>query len=404
MRVSHSLQGLNNAAEVGAVLNALKTGVTLGGVKCAFIAPNSNVDPTQLYAQGQGDHFSFVGYGTGLGMYGTGGDGMEGNIMATLAADDITPVSGLGTWIGTAQAAAGNTNNYLLLTQPSSSTSFGLNIGGSGTLSVNWGDGSTNTYPLTSSPQPVTHTFGSAGNYGITLIGNITHIDDNWAALPFACGGNISTMTTLTYIENKTANSTLSGSVTNMTGLTYLEVYGSNTITGSISNLTGLNCIEVGGSNTLSGSVAGLTGLTYLYVSGSNTITGSVTNLTGLTYLEVDGSNTLSGSIAGLTGLTYLSVYGSNTITGWETVAANATGLCYMYQRGSTVLTSAQVNAVLAGFRANSAASHSAWTKRTLDVTNPGNGAPTGQGITDKAYLQSCVTPPGSTVWTVNTN
>jgi hypothetical protein len=75
-----------------------------------------------------------------------------------------------------------------------------------------------------------------------------------------------------------------------------------------------------------------------------------------------------------------------------------------MYQRGNTILSSAQVNAIFAAFRANSAASHSVWTLRLIDVANPGNGAPTGQGITDKAYLQGTITPPGSTYWTVNTN
>jgi hypothetical protein len=429
MRVSHSLQGLNNAAEVGAVLNALKTGVTLGGVRCAFIAPNSNVDPTQLYAQGQGDHFSFVGYGTGLGMYGTGGDGMEGNIMATLAADDITPVSGLGAWIGTAQAAANNTSNYLLLTQPSSSTVIGFYVEGTGTLSINWGDGNTNTYSLNGSPQAISHTFGSAGTYGVTLVGNVTYFESNQEAgiggANATCfGGNISTMTGLTYLNVQGSN-TLSGNIANLTGLTYLWVWGSNTISGSITNLTGLTYLQVTGNNTLSGSITNLTGLTYLsvagsntlsglvtnriglthlYVLGSNTLSGDITNLTGLTWFQVSGSNTLSGSVAGLTSSYFIYVAGLNTITGWETVAANATGLCYLEQRGNTVLTSTQVNAVLAGFRANSAVSRSTTTNRTIDVANPGNGAPTGQGITDKAYLQGTITPPGSTYWTVNTN
>jgi hypothetical protein len=365
-------------------------------------------------------------------MYGTGGDGMEGNIMATLAADDITPAPGLGAWIGTAQAAAGNTNNYLLLTQPSSSAVIGFYVEGTGTLSINWGDGNTNQYTLTGSAQPISHTFGSAATYGVTLIGNVTYFDSAGqgaigGATATSFGGNISTMAGLTYLDVENSN-TLSGSITNLTGLTYVEVLGTNTMSGSITNLTGLTTLNVQGSGQISGSITNLTGLTnlqlivntvsgsvtnltqlnYIYVGGSNTLSGSITNLTGLTCLDCGGSNTLSGSVGGLTSLVYLYVAGSNTITGWETLANNDPNLLYFYQRGSTVLTSAQVNTALAGFWANASVSKPAgqWysSYRVINLANPGNGSPTGTGITDKAYLQSCVTPPGSTVWTVNTN
>ena len=104
-----------------------------------------------------------------------------------------------------------------------------------------------------------------------------------------------------------------------------------------------------------------------------------------------------------LAALTFLSATGSNTIIGWETVASAATGLCYFYHRGNTILTSEQVNAVLAGFVANSAVSRSR-TERTIDLKNPGNGAPTGQGLVDYATLTNTVTPPGTNVWTVTHN
>jgi len=160
----------------------------------------------------------------------------------------------------------------------------------------------------------------------------------------------------------------------------------------------------VGPSDTLSGSVTNLTGLTCLVVQGTNTLSGSITNIAGLTEVVVTGSNTISGSIAGFANLFYFYVTGSNTITGWETVAVNCPALCDFYQRGNTVLTSAQVNAVLAGFRANSGTSHPAMTTRLIDLKNTGNGVPTGQGITDKSYLQSYHTLPENGPWTVNTN
>ena len=124
-----------------------------------------------------------------------------------------------------------------------------------------------------------------------------------------------------------------------------------------------------------------------------------------LTYLSVYGNNTLTGSIAGLTSLKVISVSGSNTLTGWELVAASATRLCYLYQRGPTVLTSNQVNAVLAGFWANRNAPKPR-SERTINIANTGNGAPTGQGLVDKAALQAYKSPnnTGSIVWTVVTN
>ena len=138
---------------------------------------------------------------------------------------------------------------------------------------------------------------------------------------------------------------------------------------------------------------------------GKTAFGGSVAGLTGLTILYVSGSNTLSGSVAGLTQLTYLNVQGMNTLTGWELVAASATGLRYFYQRGLTVLTSSQVNAVLAGFWANRDAAKPRGD-RTIDVANTGNGAPTDQGIADKAALQAYKSPnnTGPVVWTVTTN
>jgi hypothetical protein len=210
----------------------------------------------------------------------------------------------------------------------------------------------------------------------------------------------------LTYLQVQ-GNNTLSGSVTNLTNLTNFSVSGTGTISGNVTNLTNLTTIwEQSANSNISGDVTNLTNLTQLSVTSLNTLTGSVTNLTNLTDLSVTGSNTLSGSVANLTNLHYhLLVQGSNTITGWETAATNATGICYFCQRGNTTLTSAQVNTILAGFRANSAASHSGSTYRIIDVKNTGNGAPTGQGITDKAYLQTCVTPGGDgRVWTVTTN
>ncbi len=157
-------------------------------------------------------------------------------------------------------------------------------------------------------------------------------------------------------------------------------------------------------STAFGGFVNDFSGLTYLNVQGSNTISGSIAGLSSLTTLHVNGSNTISGSIAGLTALQYLYVTGSNTISAFDTLAAAATGLCYL--KFNNAIDTATVNAVLAGFWANRDAAKPR-NERTIDLDdNAGSGAPSGQGITDKAALQAyrSPNPPGTAaLWTVST-
>jgi len=138
--------------------------------------------------------------------------------------------------------------------------------------------------------------------------------------------GSIAALTSLTNLAAY-GNNTLTGSVAVLTSLTYLDVFGNNTISGSIAALTSLTVLVVGSTNTVSGSIAALTSLTYVLVYGSNTVSGSIAALTSLTVLNVRGSNTVSGSIAALTSLTNLTVYGSNTISGSIAALTSLTNL-----------------------------------------------------------------------------
>ena len=175
-------------------------------------------------------------------------------------------------------------------------------------------------------------------------------------------------------------------------------------IGGSIELLTNLTLLYINGSNTLTGSVAGLTNLTFLRVLGSNTLTGSVAGLTNLTYLNVTGYNTLTGSVAGLTNLTYLYVLGSNTLE-FPNVT-NIKGLCYLYIHTTVILSSANVNQILADFWLNKDEPKSR-NERTIDIRGSlSSGAPTGQGITDAANLAAYRSPnndPTKALWTVLT-
>jgi len=176
----------------------------------------------------------------------------------------------------------------------------------------------------------------TSGSSNMWISANTVTKINSWSSSTNAASlsGDISKLTVLTYV-NVSGNNTLSSSVSGLTSLTYLRISGSNTLSGSVAALTGLTYIYVTGSNTLSGSITALTSLTFLSVGGNNTLSGSVTALTGLTIMSVVGSNTLSGSVAALTSLTVLQVTGSNTLSG--SVAA-LTGLTYVEIYGSNTV------------------------------------------------------------------
>jgi prepilin-type N-terminal cleavage/methylation domain-containing protein len=356
-----TLSALTQNAPIGHVLTKMATTINWCGMNHMVMQKGVTYPARSLTAIGTGATYQFTKFNS----YQAAFDSSIA-ILGALSAQGTPPDAATPAWVATSLATTGNAP-YLVLSQPSSSLLIGMNMRGIGTLCVNWGDGNTQNYTLSGSNTAVMHTYTSPGNYGVTMIGNVTYMWSNSDA-PLggagctAFGGDISTMKTLTYVG----------------------IFGTNTISGSVSNLTLL---------------------TYFDVEGLNTISGSITNLTGMTLFRAFGNNTLSGSVVGMTSLQYIAVGAANTITGWETAAANTTGLSYLYQRG-TVLTSAQVNAVLAGFWANRNAAKPRATERGIYINNPGNGAPTGQGITDKANLQAYLSPNGTgpMVWSVTTN
>ena len=123
---------------------------------------------------------------------------------------------------------------------------------------------------------------------------------------PWTSGGNaarlsgdISKLTALTYIDIE-GNNTISGDMSGLTGLTGLIVYGANTLSGSVSALILLSILEVSGSNTLSGSVSALILLNFLWLSGFTTITGDLSLISaGLIYCNISGQSQIVTYTAG---------------------------------------------------------------------------------------------------------
>ena len=328
------------------------------------------------------------------------------NISATMLALGLTHADEVAfkTWAYSAWIDSGFTQHYAVFSQPASSTKiqFDVRVAASGhKINVWWGDGTSNSYsPGTSSDTACAKTYGAGALRPVVVIGSVKEFRSGYTDGRTNFGGNLTKFRSLTYLI-WAGNNTGTGNITGMP-LTYLIWAGNNTGTGNITGMP-LTYLNWGGNNTGTGNITGMP-LTFLIWTGNNTGTGNITGMP-LTYLIWGGNNTGTGDITGMP-LTYLNWGGNNTGTGWENVAASATGLCYLYQRGLTVLSSAQVNAVLAGFWANRDATKPR-VERTINLANIGNGAPTGQGLVDKAALQAyrSPTPPGTAaLWTVTTN
>jgi hypothetical protein len=218
--------------------------------------------------------------------------------------------------------------------------------------------------------------------------------------------GSLAGLTGLVTIELR-GNNTITGAVTGLTNLVNLTVTGNNTISGDISGLFNLSIINVtgalGSGNTLMGSINSLNALTFLQISGTNTVSGSITTKTGLTFVQLVGLNVVSGDANGLINASSIVLSGNNTIT---ITNVNAITKLSNLSNSRQNFSSSVVNTILAGFRANNNVPKVSLERNINLVGNGSSGAPTGQGVDDKIFLQNPAnfSPPGTTPWTVTTN
>jgi hypothetical protein len=228
--------------------------------------------------------------------------------------------------------------------------------------------------------------------------------------------GDLSNNTGMTYMEiaDGTPNHTTPGSggatcvgdISNMSSLVILDVWDDTAFTGAINstNHPNLEVIWMNGLSTFTIDVEDMTSLETLIVLDECDISpsGDISTCSSLSYLFIYG-NTITGSLAGLTDLYSITILETTSAT-----IPNVTNLLTLTNiLVSALFDTANVNQILADVWANRDQAKVGGFRR-IDLTRNGaSGAPSGQGITDKANLQaySSPTPPGTApLWTILTN
>ncbi len=197
-------------------------------------------------------------------------------------------------------------------------------------VTVGWGDGTSNTYSGTD--QAYSKDYGSVGSRTVV----------------FTSGSD--KLTTFTMLQT---GANISFDLAQLPrSLTYFYCTGSNTITGNLSSLPiGLTYFRCAGFNTLTGNLSSLpAGLTYFYCAGFNTLTGNLSSLpAGLTDFYCTGSNTLTGNLSSLPAvLTYFYCTGFNTIGDYSGKTwANNQRRVYLVPVAGGGLSSAEIDQLL---------------------------------------------------------
>ena len=196
----------------------------------------------------------------------------------------------------------------------------------------------------------------------------------------------------------------LGGDISLFGNLNYINIGNQNTIEGSITDMVKLSDILVLGMNTLSGDISNLNSLANLRIEGANTVTGNVENLTNLKIFIMGGNYSIYGDLSVLTKLHYIGIFGSPKLLTISNVT-NIKGLCTLMVFGIE-LTSTNVNQLLSDFWLNKDETKPIASRQILINGNAYSGAPTGQGLIDKAALQAYRSPNNDAqyaLWTVST-
>lgn len=227
---------------------------------------------------------------------------------------------------------------------------------------------------------------------------------------------------------SSTNAASISFDISKLTNTSTISMLGLNSISGSVTPLKSLlKILSIQDQTTISGDLTGFKNFIQGVIGGTNTVTIDLTDMIQLqSYSNSSTGATTTGSINGLINCTRLVFAGTSPVSGEVnsmvklqyiqstssiqnitfTRANNLKNICFFYIYPTIVLTSANINQLLADFWTNKDESKPL-ANRTLNIAgHSSSGAPTGQGIIDKSALQAyrSPTPPGTAaLWTVTT-
>ena len=208
----------------------------------------------------------------------------------------------------------------------------------SDSVTINWGDGTSDTYSGTADTA-FTHTYASS-----TTVYNVTYTaSDN------------SVLTKIAYTDR--AGGKVGGVLSLPAVMTYFLCYGSNTLSGVLSLPAGMKAFYCSGSNTLSGVLSLPAVMTYFNCWGYNTLSGVLSLPAGMASFTCGGSNTLSGALSMPAVMTYFTCGGSNTLSGY-TPSTKASNQRMLTITGLNTLSAANVDAIINDY----AAAGGTWT------------------------------------------
>ena len=310
--------------------------------------------------------------------------------------------------------AFGIPDKFWVPTQPAipvTLTGFSATKSGGGSITVTWGDGTTQVLTSgvatnktfnasTSGIDTDSQATMTAINCGTSSpkLGGVIDISDYLNLQEVRCNNNDITAIS-GYEDNSNLrviqffNNKVTGSIPSFSGLNNLVEFrcNSNQLTGPIPSLSSLSGLRVFlcSTNQLSGTIPSLDNLPdlvtfYCHNQTSPTrLTGTIPSLSNNTLLEnfTCYQNNLTGSIPDLSNNTVLANFQifSNQLTGFA--GGSVSSQLNIFWAQNNQLTSSAVNAILAAFVAANRSGGS------IDLGGTGNAAPTGQGLVDKQTL-----------------
>ena len=223
------------------------------------------------------------------------------------------------------------TNKEMILR--TDTTSVAIYMAGTGTATINWGDGSSEIVTLSvsindafTSQQRYAHNYAVSSSHTITIFGtNITHLDCHDKQLTSL---SVSKNTALTYLRCE-KNQLTSLDVSKNTALSILRCYSNQLTKLDVSKNTALTILSCEGNQLTSLDVNKNTALTVLWCDGNQLTKLDVNKNTALTWLGCDSNQLTKLDLSKNTTLDTFS-FGHNQLTSlalnalFETLHSNA--------------------------------------------------------------------------------